>query len=240
MMACGGRSRACAVWQGSRGGDRPRKPSGARAIPSDTAFIRHVSGLLFRNSTRLDSGRLINLFAETMRDWPIGRLVVWVRYTRQAPFSGTCYDSQGRIFVNVGRGVQYPYDLPTHVARTVTTSQYWIKPIHTLRVADAYQLALFVYLHECYHWLIRRAKRNRRQKESMCDRFAVRTLVDRFGCAVRDESGRDVERESWDFQNLERFVAGAKGSARPAVKRARPAASIAPASDGNQFLLFES
>ncbi len=71
-------------------------------------------------------------------------------------------------------------------------------------------MVLFVFLHELYHFLVKRARRNPRQKESMCDRFAARYLVERFGATVRDSSGRIVPREAWDFQDLERFVAAAR------------------------------
>jgi hypothetical protein len=62
-------------------------------------------------------------------------------------------------------------------------------------------------MHELYHLLIYRARRNIRQKEAMCDRFAARWMVDRFGAIVRDPRGRPVRRSEWDFQDLDGFVA---------------------------------
>ena len=191
--------------------------------------------MAFRNSTRLDSAVLMRLFAESMCPWPLDSLTVWVRYTRGAVFSGSCYDGQGRILVNVGRNVVYPYLMGTDIAKSVTRGREWSKPVYTIELRDGYQLALFVFLHECYHWLVKKARRNTRQKESMCDRFAARILVDRFGCAVRDEAGRPVAREIWDFQDLERFLTPAL---RKSPRRApRPAVTMR-ATPGDQLLLF--
>ena len=78
-----------------------------------------------------------------------------------------------------------------------------------MTVADAYQLALFVYLHELFHYLVKAAGRNPRRKEAMCDRFATAVLADEFGCRIRDAAGRRVPRDDWDFQDLHRFVAKA-------------------------------
>jgi hypothetical protein len=203
-------------------------------------YIQHVSGMAFRNSTRINSVVLMHLFAESMAGWPLDKLTVWVRYTRGADYSGTCYDGEGRIYVNVGRHVAFPYRIHTHIARSVTAKRHWIKPVYTVELADPAQLAVFIFLHECYHWLIRRARRNRRQKESMCDRFAARFLVNRFGCAVRDEKGRLADRDTWDFQDLDRFVAGARRKTRstpqkqPAVQQSADFVAA-----GEQLLLFD-
>ena len=212
--------------------------------------------MAFRNTTRLDSADLMRLFAESMAGWPLDKLTVWVRYTRGADFSGTCYDAEGRIYVNIGRHVEYPYRIHTHIARSITTRRHWIKPLYTVELAEPAQLAVFIFLHECYHWLVRRARRNRKQKESMCDRFATRFLVDHFGCVVRDEQERPAVREAWDFQDLDRFVAAARRKPRAAARRAIPAAAqaagatVVPApaprkvteateTSGPQLLLFE-
>jgi hypothetical protein len=201
-------------------------------------FVHHVTGLALRNTTTLHTLQLLDLFAESMTGWPLDGLRVWVRYSRGAAYSGTCYDSEGRVYVNIGRRVQYPYLLHTHVARAVSRGSEWSKPLFTLELADAYQLSLFVYLHECYHWLVRKARRNRRQKESMCDRFATRILVHRFGCVVRNEKRRPADRADWDFQDVERFVSAAR---RKIVTRAatRPVEDRRLASSGAQLLLFD-
>lgn len=194
------------------------------------------------NSTSLDTDRLVALMAETAQGWPVRRLRVRVRYSRGADFSGTCYYKHGLIHVNLGRHVRYPYRLGTSIARSESNARYWWKPIYTVELADAYQLVLFVFLHELYHWLVQRARRNPRQKESMCDRFAVRILVDRFGCPVRDEAGHPVARESWDFQDVLRFVAAAR---TPTARPPRPVRSAAKRPvpkrllHGDQLLLFE-
>jgi hypothetical protein len=105
--------------------------------------------------------------------------------------------------------------MDTHIARAQSDETYWWKETYTVHLADAYQLALFVFLHEFYHWLIKRAGRNTRRKEAMCDRFATRAVVDHFGGVVTDSDGRPVARQDWDFQHLHRFVAQAKLDHQP-------------------------
>ncbi len=171
-----------------------------------------------RNTTSLDSDRLERMFRRHAEPWPNDRLSVWVRYSRGAEFSGTCYYGRHQIYVNIGRQNRYPYAIRTHIARSQSNRRYWWKEIYTVEATDGCQLALFVFLHEYFHWLIKRARRNTRQKESMCDRFATRILVEGYGAAVRDEAGSPVAREDWDFQDLDRFVAGAMPKRR--VRRA--------------------
>ena len=206
-------------------------------------FIRHARGLAFRNSTRLDSMRLLRMFAEGMAGWPLDGLSAWVRYTRGADYSGTCFTNEGRIYINIGRRLAYPYRIGTHIAPAVSHARSWSKPIFTVECADAYELALFIFLHECYHWLVGRAKRNGRQKESMCDRFATRFLVQRWGCQVRCEKGYPAQRATWDFQDVERFVAAARCAKPRTTALASPQAlGIVPgiaSGTGQQLLLFQ-
>lgn len=163
----------------------------------------------FRNTTDLDSERLARLFVR--HTWPYrhDRLTVRVRYSRGADFSGTCYYADARIFVNLGRHNRYPYRLATHIARSQSDRTHWWRETYRLLVPDAYQLALFVYLHELYHYLVKRAGRNPRRKEAMCDRFATRALVGLGAGPVLDARGRPVARADWDFQDLDAFVAAA-------------------------------
>ena len=182
-----------------------------------------------RNTTSLDTDRLSAMFHRHAEPWPSNRLKVGVRYSRGAEFSGTCYYAHHQIYVNLGRQNGYPYDVRTHIARAQSDRRYWWKEIYAVEAADAYQLALFVFLHEYFHWLIKRARRNTRQKESMCDRFATRALVDGYGAAVKDESGQHVPRAAWDFQDLERFLAGALPKRR--VRRAARVV-VPPPADG--------
>lgn len=169
-------------------------------------FVHRFGGMSFRNSTRLDSARLLRLFGEAIGGWPSDGLNVWVRYSRGADYSGTCFIREGRVLVNLGRHVDYPYRIGTHIARTRTTATGWRKPVYTVECSSAYELAVFVFRHECYHWLLERAGRNGRQKESLCDRFATRYVVERFDCIVRDERGRLAPREKWDIRNPDAFV----------------------------------
>ena len=164
----------------------------------------------FRNTTDLDDQLLCGMCRSVLAGWATGSLTVRIRYSRGADFSGSCYYNDGCIYVNLGRHVRYPYAMGTHIARGRTVRGYWVKPIYTVELADGYQLALFVFLHELYHLLVKRARRNLRQKESMCDRFATRYLVDHCGAVVRDERRREVPRSAWDFQDVEGFVAAAR------------------------------
>lgn len=178
------------------------------------------------NSTALATARLAEMFAACVDGWSHRPLDVRIRYSRGQDFSGLCHYGRRRIHVNLGRHVKYPYDIATNLARARSNARCWWRELYRLRVADAYELALFVFLHEFYHWLVRQSGRNTRQKESMCDRFAARVLVDRYGATVRDSKGRPVERETWDFQALERFVARARRltqAERDAVHRAAAA-----------------
>ena len=165
---------------------------------------------IFRNRTGLDSGRLRALFLEAVAGWPTGGLSVLVRYSRGSEFSGACYYKSSRIFVNIGRGNTYPYRLMTYVAAAKATRFGWRREAYSLELGNAYELALFIFLHEFYHWLVKRAGRNTRQKEGMCDRFAARVLIDRHGAVLRDRDGVVVDRPSWDFQDLEGFVEKAR------------------------------
>lgn len=170
----------------------------------------------FQNTTRLGSSRLLNMFLQHTAPYRHDALAVRVRYSRGADFSGTCYYATQRIFVNLGRNVRYPYLLGTHIARSQSNATHWWRETYKLVIADAYQLVLFVYLHELYHYLVQQARRNTRRKEAMCDRFAVRTLVDHYGCLIVDSHRRAVPRHDWDFQDVDGFVAAAP-KATPAV-----------------------
>ncbi len=163
----------------------------------------------FRNATDLDGTRLKSLFLR--HTWPYrhDKLTIRVRYSRGAEFSGTCYYATSRLFINLGRRNAYPYLLGTHIARSVSNRRYWWRETYRLVIADAYQLALFVYLHELYHFLVKAAGRNPRRKESMCDRFATRVLVDYYGAGVQNAQGRVVRRSDWDVRDVHACVAGA-------------------------------
>lgn len=163
----------------------------------------------FGNSTDLDGSLLEHLFVRHTLPYRHDRLRVRVRYSRGAPFSGTCYYAEGRIFVNLGRDVTYPFRIGTHIARSQSNSTHWWRETYRLVVRDGHQLALFVYLHELCHYLVNAAGRNPKRKEAMCDRFATRVLVDDFGCRVTDSRRRLVPRERWDFQNVHDFVSAA-------------------------------
>lgn len=182
----------------------------------------------FSNRTLLDSARLEALFRRFAGKWPLDGLDVRVRYTRSSPFSGLCCYRTGRININIGRGVKYPYALATHVARARSEPGLWWRPIYLVNVQDGYQLALFIFMHELYHWLIKKARRNTRQKEGRCDRFALRALVEAFGLEVVDKHGRAAPREDWDFQDLDGFVARAQPRSRAVKTAARKPRPIEP------------
>lgn len=200
-----------------------------------------MPSLEFHNSTALCSERLGELCRDGMAGWATGTVTVRVRYSRSSDFSGTCFYVDRRIFVNVGRHLSFPYRMGTHLAKAVSRGRRWYKPIFSIELVDAYQLVAFVFMHELYHLLVKRSGRNTRQKESMCDRFAARYVVDRFGLSVLTAGGCLVDRDTWDFQDLLGFVEGARDRRR---LRQKPAArTVVTESDSlakseHQWLLF--
>ena len=166
------------------------------------------------NTTHLDTTRLEQMMLAAIDGWPRDGLEVGVRYSRGAEFSGTCFYKERKIYINLGRRNRYPYAVRTNIACARSDRRSWWREVYCLHVADAYQLALFIFLHEFYHWLVKKARRNIRQKESRCDRFATRALVERFNAPVLDSSGGPVPRAAWDFQDLDGFVAAAGRPAR--------------------------
>lgn len=163
----------------------------------------------FRNSTHLDDTRLYGMFLRHTAPYRHDRLVVRVRYSRGADYSGTCFYQDARIFINIGRRNRYPYALATGIAKAHTTGNGWRRELYTLHIINAEQLALFIYLHELFHYLLKQARRSPRRKEAMCDRFAARVLVDDYGCRVTDGVDRRIPRNAWDFKDLDAFVAAA-------------------------------
>ena len=140
-----------------------------------------LSRIDFQNSTSLSSDTLLSLISEAVSGWAVGGLTVRVRYSRGADFSGTCIYSERKILINLGRHLKYPYRMGTNLAKARTIGRRWYKPTYTVELGSGYEVILFVFMHELYHLLVKKARRNTRQKESMCDRFAARHLVERFG-----------------------------------------------------------
>lgn len=163
----------------------------------------------FRNTTDLDDRRLYELFLRHTAPYRHDVLKVRVRRSRGADFSGACYYRDARIFINIGVHNRYPYRLATNVARSQSNATHWWRELYSLTLGDAYQLALFIYLHELFHFLVKAAGRCPRRKESMCDRFAARVLIDEYGCLLTDKSGMPVPRALWDINDLSGFVAAA-------------------------------
>ena len=193
------------------------------------------------NTTSLSTERLGAMLLPQVRGWKCDRLVTRIRWSRGAEFSGTCLYNRRLITINLGRHNRYPYLMDTQAARPRSNRTHWWRPVCRIELGDAYQLVLFVFLHELYHWLIKQARRNARQKEGRCDRFAARILVGEYGCRMLDRQGRRVPREEWDFQDLDSFVRAARSKR---ARRPRPAwaASLVPAPHplevGAQSLLF--
>ena len=214
---------------------KPNSNTSTENIILDTRSLV-VSRIDLQNATDLSDARLLRLCEEGLADWSVGTMKLRVRFSRGADFSGTCFYADRRVYVNLGRHLAYPYRLGTHIARAKTIGKCWFKPAYTVELDSGYEVVLFVFLHELYHLLVRRAKRNTRQKESMCDRFAARHLVDRFGRTVCDEKGRPVPREVWDFQDVDGFVAAA--SRRPARRSCVLGVRSSPKPRNEQLLLF--
>ena len=202
-----------------------------RLVPSGSQRMK------FSNTTHLDGQALQCRFTSAVHPWPTDGLDIRIRYSRGSDFSGSCYYATNRLFVNLGRQLTFPYVMETYLARAVSSTTAWWKPRYTIELADAEQLVLFVLLHEYYHWLIKQSGRNPRRKESMCDRYAARVLVDRYQATIRDSSRADVSRREWDFQDLRRFVAPAlfRKPDDPRVDRQGVTQSMTPA---GQYLLF--
>jgi hypothetical protein len=180
----------------------------------------------FANSTTLSTPRLEQMCRAALAGWSVGEITARVRYSRGADFSGTCIYVDRLIYVNIGRHVRYPYAMKTNLARVQTHAGGWRRELYTITLRDANEMAMFIFLHELYHLLVYRSGRNTRQKESMCDRFAARYLVDRFGCRVTHDDGRLVLREDWDFQDLSGFVAGARSGRTHSVLPLRKAVLV--------------
>ena len=162
------------------------------------------------NTTGLNTKWLGEAFGGYLARWGRWRLRVLVRASRGADYSGSCRYDLSRFTINIRPTLAYPYRMGTHLARTRTHGRAWIKPVVYVEIADGHWLALFIFLHELYHWLVYKAGRNRRQKESMADRVAARALVDDFGSRVVTADGEAVDRGTWDFQDVEGFVAAAR------------------------------
>ena len=190
-----------------------------------------MSSIDFGNSTGLSDAKLRTMCQDALNGWNVGCPIVRVRYSRGADFSGTCIYADRRIYINLGRHLVYPYGMKTNLAKVKTVGRAdrggrvpgrgWRRPVYLVELKTAYHLAVFIFLHEIYHLLVYRAGRNTRQKESMCDRFAARYLVNHLGATVRTESGERVPRGQWDFQDLDAFVTGRH--VRRSACTARPA-----------------
>lgn len=196
-----------------------------------------LARIRFRNSTALSDRRLLSPCVEATTGWALGTITLAVRYSRGADFSGTCFYTDRRIFVNLGKHLTYPYPMATNLAKAKAVGRRWYRPVYTVELRDAYEVVLFIFLHELYHLLVKRAKRNTRQKEGMCDRFAARYLADRSGVVVRGPGSRTVPRQAWDFQDLDGFVAAARDG-RTRRGQVAPQALPEPKSGAAQGLLF--
>lgn len=178
-----------------------------------------MSRIDFSNSTALRTDLLAEIIRQGTQGWAIGHVTTRARYSRGADFSGACHYADQKILINIGRHVHYPYRMNTHIARTQTVGRRWFRPLYSIELNSAYELVTFVFMHELYHLLIKRAGRNVRQKEGRCDRFATLFMVSRFATRVLSEKGVPMDRSAWDFQDVEAFVSAARdGTARPLQK----------------------
>jgi hypothetical protein len=106
--------------------------------------------LQFRNDTALDTDRLTALIIRHTAPYPHLGLQVTIRDSRKAPFSGTCFYLEGRIFVNIGRHNRYPYRFATLLAKAQSANGRWWREAYFITVADAYQLALSFICTNCF------------------------------------------------------------------------------------------
>jgi hypothetical protein len=162
------------------------------------------------NNTKLDTGRIEAMFLRATEQWVAPSLKVTVRYSRGAVYSGTFASKFPRIYINLLDRNRYPLRIETGIAKAHSLGEAWWKPSYHITAENDYQVALFVFLHEFYHYLIHRARRNSHRKEAMCDRFAVRYLFNHCRLTVFDSAGNPVPRNTWLFQDLDAFVATRK------------------------------
>lgn len=195
-----------------------------------------MTSIDFHNATHLSDDKILSLYSEGVSGWAFRKITVRVRYSRGADFSGTCFYADRRVFVNIGKHLTFPYCLRTNLARAKTVGRRWYRPAYTIEVNNGEDLAVFIFMHEVYHLLVKRAKRNTRQKESMCDRFAARFLVERCGSIVLNQHGVEAPRADWDWQDLNGFVAAAR-SRRAARRPIKPRGGLGDGPD-DQLLLF--
>jgi len=174
------------------------------------------------NNTELETKRIETMFLRATSGWETSELKVVVRYSRRAIYSGTFAAPPSRIYINLGRENRYPMRIETGIARSQSCGHSWWQPSYYIQVENAYQLALFVFLHEFYHYLIHRAQRNGRRKEAMCDRFAVRYLNRYCRLKVCDTNNRPVVKSAWLFQDLDGFVRNGQPILTPARAASRP------------------
>jgi hypothetical protein len=174
------------------------------------------------NHTELDTRRIEAMFLRATSQWAAQTLKVTVRYSRGAIYSGTFASNPCRIYINIGRRNRYPLRIETGIARAKSLGTAWWKPSYHIKAENAYQLALFVFLHEVYHYLIYRSRRNGHRKEAMCDRFAVRYLNDHCRLTVFDTDSRPVPKPAWLFQDLDAFVMNQQTVLAPVRAASRP------------------
>ena len=98
----------------------------------------------FKNTTTLDSNLLRETFESAVAGWPTDPLVVRVRWSRGAEFSGTCVYATHRLYINLGRQLRYPYRMETHCARGRKAWGRYYKPSSFLELCDGYQVCLFI------------------------------------------------------------------------------------------------
>ncbi len=181
------------------------------------------------NNTELDTRRIEAMFLRATGQWAAPSLKVTVRYSRGAIYSGTFASKFPRIYVNLLHRNRYPVRVETGIAKAHSFGPSWWKPSYHIKADNPYQLALFVFLHEFYHYLIHRARRNSHRKEAMCDRFAIRYLSTHCRLTVCDANNNPVPRSAWLFQDLDAFVATRKtlitevrAARRPLVRKSSP------------------
>lgn len=174
------------------------------------------------NHTDLDTRRIEAMFLRATSMWSAQTLKVTVRYSRGAVYSGTFASNPSRIYINISRKNRYPLKIETSIARARTVGSSWWKPSYHIKSENAYQVALFVFLHEMYHYLIYRSRRNGHRKEAMCDRFAVRYLNEHCRLTVFDQENNPVPKSAWLFQDLDAFVMNQKTVLLPTRAASRP------------------
>ena len=133
----------------------------------------------FKNTTTLDSNLLRETGESAVAGWPTDPLVVRVRWSRGAEFSGTCVYATHRLYINLGRHLQYPYRMETHCARGRKAWGRYYKPRSFLELCDEHGLYVVDEANVESHALMQTLSKDPRFEHAILDRILRMVRRDR-------------------------------------------------------------